>query len=275
MARLCMLMVLIALTAPVGASQTARKYERGDDGKLTWTPHSATECKTCMGKKKPPCRGCSGGKKKKAARCLECLGKKKAPCRTCAGSGKTFDPFAYYPCRRCEGKGYCPCGICGGSLALHSTAKGSPPKCRSCAKKGGTKCAVCKGKRLMKFTTIKGLPLEQASAEELRALRKKLRKPLDGAQAYAKEGSKFPKRIYTRVMDAVIEVLPEFKNEKRACEKAQKLCTRKQKDLGSNLPKALANFRATSTYAAINAMQWHMNLIETLLDLHKRNARTK
>lgn len=267
-------LLLFTATAPIQA-QEGRRQARGPDGRLTWLPHEAKECNACTGKKKIACRNCNGGQKKLGAKCLECKGKKKAPCRKCGGSGKTFDPFLFYPCNRCKSRGFCPCSICGGTLALKINSKGKPPKCRSCSKKGGAKCAVCNGSRLMKFQTIQGKTAEEASADELRALRKKLRGPLDRVTAYTKDGSTYPSRAFPDIMKKVVAVLPEFKKELIDCQKRQKLCAKKQKDLGANLPVALGRIRARTAIAALNALRTHMNIIETLLNVHKANSLKK
>jgi hypothetical protein len=127
----------------------------------------------------------------------------------------------------------------------------------------------------VKFLTVKSKSLELASADELRALRKKLRGPLDRATAYTKEGSTYPSRAYPTIMTDVIAILPEFKKEQRECEKLQKVCAKKQKNLGANLAQALGHIRGRSVISAANSLLAHINLIEGLLNVHKSNALKK
>jgi hypothetical protein len=276
MLRTITLLTLLLLTFNTTAhAQTGRMQTRGADGRLAWKPHKVEDCNACTGKKKIACRNCNGGRKKLEAKCLECKGKKKAPCRKCGGIGKTYDPFVLYPCMRCEARGFCPCTICSGTLKLRVSGKGTPPKCRSCSKKGGAPCLVCGGDRLMRFLTANSKMLEAASADELRALRKKLRGPMDRLTAYTKEGSTYPARAFPTLMKDVVAVLPEFKKDLRACEKSQKLCAKKQKNLKANLSNALGHIRARTAIAALNALRHHMSVTETLLNVHKANSLKK
>lgn len=264
---------VIALACHAALAQNPRSYQRQADGTVAWVPFKAETCVVCGGSGKAECATCNGGQKKLPARCLECRGKKKTACRQCAGRGKSWDSFHHYLCLRCEGKGFLACPLCEGRLRLRN-ADGTigHARCRLCAKKGGWSCPVCGGKRLLSLGDVGGVPFEKAKRTALVALEKRLRSALDAANKYLEEGGVRAARIYPTIMDKVVAVAPEFKNEPKFCEKLWTHLLKKQRNL-RDVKQYAGSLRAMSVSAGARAVAYRLGVVRNCLQLVEHNEK--